>query len=575
MSANSRRLMIVAALLVLFIAVAAWLISSGNKKFVERYNSFVRQFDEVSQQEAVTDLSRELRFNRDFAVYMTSFLRKPDINDEHQCAAAHALALSIDSEFALMSSTRYAAFKYRYRNGLSLLTAGDYASAKKIIDHEKPEDMAASKNYEALFWSSFHSTNALRYFYIAFGFDEFQRLLQAILFYPYDRYNEGPFPATPARAAAVACISYSKLNELIEGRCDLPFNLLNGIKYDFKPPVLLENEIGFSETLEWYKVGMAARPEVKVKMLSSISRHNSDEARQMVSKAFADGEIPVTDADVFFLSCYNNGIIVPEAYIEEGLKSPDENIRLRAMMNVLNLEPDARRRMLRSLIGREDLFTKYMLVHRMNEEEIDAGSLDMLKRQLKYDLTGDWGVSRLEALIISAKVYENFGGPGLAELLEPELFEKHATRVADIIELMGGPAQVITYEAMVKWTTTLEGMPVWWVIGKSIMPDKPKPEQLHGIALREFYRARRTNDERVPPTFWRPLFVADALNKSPRNKKDFTLPLKMFGLMPFDNEWIYLEYLFRQGDKGNADAVLSDLDVLGEFFYSFETRLME
>ena len=88
----------------------------------------------------------------------------------------------------------FKAFRYRYFSRLPILKSESIASAVAHIDFENPTTYADIGDFESLFWFSFFSLSVMEQYFRVYGFEKFQQLLSAIIYYPYEREAEGPFP---------------------------------------------------------------------------------------------------------------------------------------------------------------------------------------------------------------------------------------------------------------------------------------------------------------------------------------------------------------------------------------------
>ena len=541
-----------------------------------RNRSALRDFSatfESNREKAIESLVEKLTQDRAFLLWLGSYLDGADKLSLSNCAAAHAYSIAEKSEFGIPRSILFKAFRYRYFSRLPILKSESIASAVAHIDFENPTTYADIGDFESLFWFSFFSLSVMEQYFRVYGFEKFQQLLSAIIYYPYEREAEGPFPKTSIRTAAFRLISMKALRKLVEGNFDLP----RGVSVpaagppicNIEPPVPLENEYGWEGALEWYKEGMKRRPDSISKYLVNLASLNRDDAREIVAEALAYGVVSPDAAELFIKPCYENGIPLPDSFIEKGLNSPDELTSIYSMMSALNLEGSNRVKWVRELLARKDIYVKHLLIHRLQADDLDAGAVSYLKNQFALDFTYDWGISRMEALIIAAKIYEIYGEAGLIDLLNREIFRKYPKKAAELIEMFGGGKDIVSFSTMLKWLPSLKGSPVWWVMGSSLLPDEAKPEEISGIILSKFYELIDKQGDGIPPQYWRACFVADSLDPRPRFKKDIFFPLRFFGFLRFDEPYEILESYFRRGDATTVELALKDKNVRRKFFQSF------
>jgi len=569
MSHSARRPLIVLALVVLAAGVSAFLLVRRHKAYEAVLGEF-RERLAASVDEAVDFLAAKARADTSFLVWLKHRLdRKPgETPADHEAAAAHAAVLAAGGEFKVPLRVLFSALRYRYRAGLPLNALSRWEGMRNVFDFVKPASFADARDKEALFWMSFFHLDAMRFYLRTFGFEEFQALLQAVLFYPHSRRVNTPFDSSPCRRAAAALISLPALKALTDGTFSLPFGLDEGVDRAFQPPADLEPALGWKPALEWYLEGMKSRPQARERFLLRMASLDSDEARRIVEEEL-EREPPEGDfLPLFFEPCYANGVRMPPALIRKGLESRDERVRTEAMMNVLNLAGAERTAMVREVLERDDLHVKYLLVHRLEADDLDDAAWKALKGIFERDLTLDWGISRLEAFEAAACAYRIFGNTGVMDLMPRRLFERHPRKLADVVELLTGKAEIREFRSLAAELERRVGSPVWWLVAGSELGETPA-EDLPGRALALFLRSFDAEAEGTPPPWWRSLYAADALDPSPRRVKDPLLPLRMFGFMPVDDPWDILRRAFRRGDGRTVSLALADEDAAKRFFDSF------
>jgi len=551
------------------IVALAWLgvrLSFG--KYYTMYDHFAELYKKNAE-DSTSFLVKALD-DKGFSLWLQARLESASIESDQDCCAAHAVAIATKQQLSLPRAVLIKAFRYRYRSGNDMLNHESPDTVHSFLDFYDARTFADKRDYDTLFWFSFFDVTAMSEFSRAFGYDELQKLLAAIMYYPSGQSSEGPLALSAPRKAAFALISQETASALAQGKMTLPYKLLDGLDPKYELPAGMDDKLGLDAAVDWFIAGMKHRPEGLINYLVNLSKINNDRARQTVKDSLARGDVSKDDATLFLESCYTNAIPIPEIFIKTGLECGDETLRIYAMLDILNLPDEPRIRMLEETLSRNDIYSKYILIHRMGPDDITGRILSALKDQLRFDLKGDWGVSKMEAFIIIAKVYETFGEKGLIDLLDKELFEASSVRIAELLALLGAPESLLEQAAFMRWIATPSGSPVWWLVGKDVLPDEKRAEEVIGHALAAFHKRFSEEARGIPPDFWRPLFVADAVDPSPKQRKDPLFPLRLFGFLAFSEPYEIDFRCFWRGDKTTAEILFSDAEVRAALFKSFE-----
>ncbi|MDZ7816291.1 MAG: hypothetical protein U5N86_09925 [Planctomycetota bacterium] len=571
MNKGIKRLLIVFAITAVGIGALVWYISTINTMYSGYLDRFVALY-ERDREEGLAHFEKKLHELPAFREWCDRRLAGMEATKDWLNAAAHVTVLVNGFEFDSKPALWKKALRYRYENSLNVLQATDNMSARFWLDF-RGVTTYNRKDREMLFWFSFFSPKAMARYYELFGFEDYQALLRALLQYPYARENSMAASGNPCRDIAVFCITEKSLRTLVKGVNELPFGLVCRDDSPFEPPIELEDELGWDPAIDWHIRGMEHTPSTYLNHMRSLLEINSQRSRDILLDAIEKGIVTPKNGKSLLEPAYKQGIELPEQFIEEGLRSKDERERVFAMMHSL-LQPGTERvKWVREMIVRPGVEGKYLLIHRLEPEDLDSGSIQHLRKIFIANLEAEWVVSKLEAFVIAAKIYEIFGRTGLLDLVNREMFTSYSPRISELITLFGGPEEVASYEGFVNWVSSIKGAPLWWIISADLFPSELEPEFVHGAALAAYFDSYEPGSSAVPPPHWRALFALDATDPRPRYRKDVFIPFHMFGFSKLENPRKYLSRAFWLSDTATVKQYFSSQKRLYDFHESFAPSL--